>query len=106
MNEIVGIVLVGIIGLLLGGFFFGGLWWTVRRGVKSSRPALFFMASLIIRILVVLGGFYLVCRDDWRRFVACLAGFIIAKFIVLKLDKTASKKLNPSEKESPNAHHS
>jgi F1F0 ATPase subunit 2 len=32
-------------GLLLGAIFFGGLWWTVRKGVSSKRPALWFSAA-------------------------------------------------------------
>ena len=43
MNETVTLVSAGVAGLLLGGFFFGGLWWTVRKGVSAKRPALLFM---------------------------------------------------------------
>ena len=46
MNETVILVLVGGAGVLLGVFFFGGLWWTVRRGVSSNRPALWFLGKI------------------------------------------------------------
>ena len=36
-------------GALLGAFFFGGLWWTVQKGVASERPALWFLGSLLLR---------------------------------------------------------
>jgi heme A synthase len=34
---------------LLGVIFFGGLWWTVRKGLSSKRPALCFFGSLLLR---------------------------------------------------------
>jgi F1F0 ATPase subunit 2 len=46
VNEIVTLVSAGVAGLLLGGFFFGGLWWTVRKGVSAKRPALLFYGQL------------------------------------------------------------
>jgi len=69
-------------GALLGAFFFGGLWWTVRRGVTSSQPALFFLASLLLRTFAVLAGFYFVSLGDWRRLAASLAGFVLARIAI------------------------
>ena len=40
------LVLILLAGALLGSVFFGGLWWTVRRGVLSTQPALWFFGSL------------------------------------------------------------
>ena len=48
----------GAVGLVLGAVFFGGLWWTVRKGVASPRPALWFVGSMLLRTGVVLAGFY------------------------------------------------
>ena len=47
---------------LLGAIFFGGLWWTVRKGVASRRPALWFLGSLLLRTSIALAGFYVVAR--------------------------------------------
>jgi F1F0 ATPase subunit 2 len=69
-------------GALLGVFFFGGLWWTVRRGVISPHPALFFLGSLLLRTLAVVAGFYFVSSGDWRKLVAGLAGFVVARALV------------------------
>lgn len=71
-------------GVLLGLFFFGGLWWTVRRAVKSGNPALWFAASMLLRTAGTLAGFYFLCGGDWRRFAACLAGFIFARGILTR----------------------
>jgi F1F0 ATPase subunit 2 len=51
MNETVILVLAGGAGVLLGAFFFGGLWWTVRRGLSSKRPAFWFLGSLLLRVI-------------------------------------------------------
>jgi len=77
-------VLAGMAGVALGLFFFGGLWWTVRRGLSARHPALLFSGSLILRVGATVGGFYLVGGDDWRRLVACLAGFVIARWLVTR----------------------
>ena len=36
MNETLTLALAWSAGVLLGAIFFGGLWWTVRKGVSSS----------------------------------------------------------------------
>jgi F1F0 ATPase subunit 2 len=71
-------------GVLLGGMFFGGLWWTIRRGMLSTAPALWFSGSLLIRTIAVLGGFYSVSRGDWLRLPACLLGFLVARFAIIR----------------------
>jgi F1F0 ATPase subunit 2 len=82
MNEAVMLVLAGIAGAVLGVIFFGGLWWTVRKGLSSRRPSLWFFGSLLLRTAIVLAGFYLISDGRWERLLACLLGFFIARFIV------------------------
>jgi F1F0 ATPase subunit 2 len=72
----------GAMGLLLGLVFFGGLWWTIQRMVSSPHPAILFSSSLLLRTVVVLGGFYFASQRDWRRMVACLVGFVVSRYIV------------------------
>jgi len=82
MNEALLLGLAGGAGLIMGAIFFGGLWWTVRKGVSSKRPALWFMGSLLLRTGVVVAGFYVVSDGHWQRLLACLFGFAVARFIV------------------------
>src|SRR5580658_8600659 len=84
MNDLPDLALGFLAGALLGALFFGGLWWTVQKGVASERPALWFLGSLLLRTGLILGGFYFVSQDHWPRFVACLIGFLIARVIVMK----------------------
>lgn len=79
MNEAVVLSLDALAGVLLGAFFFGGLWWTIRKGVDSKNPALLFACSMITRTAVALLGFYLVTRWNGFRLLACLGGFIAAR---------------------------
>ncbi|HUW00327.1 MAG TPA: ATP synthase subunit I [Gallionella sp.] len=85
MNELSQLALVLLAGLLLGALFFGGLWWTVQKGLSARQPALWFGVSMLLRTGIVLAGFYLVSGADWKRLLLCLLGFIVARFIVIRL---------------------
>jgi F1F0 ATPase subunit 2 len=84
MNETLSLALALAAGLLLGAFFFGGLWWTVRKGVSAKQPALWFLGSMLLRTGITLAGFYFVGCGHWERLVACLLGFVTARFIVTR----------------------
>jgi F1F0 ATPase subunit 2 len=103
MNEFSGRVLALLAGLSLGAIFFGGLWWTVRKGVSSKHPALWFLGSMLLRMGIVLLGFYFVGRGNWQRLVACLIGFIIARFCVMRLTRTPVEHPCLTVKEAPHA---
>ena len=91
MNETLSLVLALVTGVLLGAMFFGGLWWTVRKGVSSKRPALWFFASLLLRTSIALAGFYFIAGGHWERLLVCLLGFVIARLIVTRLTRAAQK---------------
>jgi F1F0 ATPase subunit 2 len=77
-------------GVLLGAFFFGGLWWTIRTSPPSQWSGLLFSASLLLRMAVAITGFYLVSHGEWRKLVACLAGFLLARIAVTRLIRLPS----------------
>ncbi len=82
MNNAAGILLALLTGLALGAIFFGGRWWTIRKGLVSARPGTWFLCSLLLRAAVTVTGFYIVARSDWRRLLACTAGFFVARTLV------------------------
>lgn len=90
MNEILTLSLAVIAGVALGALFFGGLWWSVKKGLQSGEPALWFFGSLVVRTAVAVAGFYFVGGGHWQRMLACLVGFIAARVIVMH--STAGKK--------------
>src|SRR5450756_1021692 len=81
MNEPLSLAFALAAGILLGAMFYGGLWWTVRRGVSSKRVALWFLGSLLLRMSLALTGFYFVGGGDWQRLLLCLIGFVIARIV-------------------------
>lgn len=89
MNDALIVVLAACAGVLLGAVFFGGLHWTVQHGLASERPVLWFVAGGGLRLGIALGGFYLVADGQWPRLVACLVGFIIARFLVIRFTRRA-----------------
>lgn len=76
------------VGVLLGLFFFGGLWWTIRKGLTSKSPALWFLGSIVVRTAVVVAGFYFVSGGAWERILACLLGFIVARFVIVRRQRS------------------
>ncbi|MGK2872776.1 MAG: N-ATPase subunit AtpR [Alphaproteobacteria bacterium] len=91
MNEALSLASALIAGIMLGAFFFGGLWWTVRKAMTSERVALWFLGSMLLRTSVVMLGFYFVLGDDWRRLIAGLIGFVVARLIVMRLTRSVTK---------------
>lgn len=89
MNEALLLALALSVGVVLGAAFFGGLWWTVRKGVSSEQPALWFLGSLLLRMGIALAGFYFVSGGHWERLVLCLVGFVMARLVVTWLTRSS-----------------
>jgi len=68
------------VGVALGCFYYGGLWFTINRLVHWRQPALGMLASLFIRLAVVAMSLYLLADDDWRRYAAALPGLLLARW--------------------------
>jgi F1F0 ATPase subunit 2 len=85
MNDMTNLAWAFAAGTLLGSLFFGGLWWTTRKGVVADNPVLWFFASMVLRTGMMATGLYFVTNGDWRRAVACLLGFIAARLTALRL---------------------
>ncbi len=89
MNEILSLMPALVAGVLLGAMFFGGLWWTIRKGMASTQPALWFFGSLLLRTSITLAGFYVISNSHWEKLLVCLLGFTIARLIVTRLTRFA-----------------
>ena len=103
MNETLTLALAGLAGAALGAIFFGGLWWTVRRGVSSGHPALWFLGSGLLRTSIVVAGFYLVGGGQWQRLVGALVGFIVARFAVMWLTRPSRENQTTTMQEARHA---
>ncbi len=87
MNDTLTLLLAGIAGIFLGLVFFGGLWWTIRKGISSDYFPVLFLGSFLLRMGIVLVGFFLVSAGHWERLVGCLVGFFVARLLVARLTR-------------------
>ncbi len=71
-------------GGALGAFFFGGLWWTVRRATRSARAPLWFAASSLFRTAAALAGMYWLTAARWEKLLPCVAGFYVARLLATR----------------------
>ena len=92
MNDILYLVAALISGCVLGLIFFGGLWFTIKKSVNSKMPALWFVLSFMIRLGIVLLGFYFISIGNWQRLLICVLGFIAARYMVFHLTKSYEAK--------------
>jgi F1F0 ATPase subunit 2 len=88
MNDLITLSVVLVAGILIGGFFFGGLWWTIQNGLTSKNPALWFFGSTLLRLSAALAGFNFIGGKDWRKLLICMLGFLIARLLVTRLTRT------------------
>jgi F1F0 ATPase subunit 2 len=76
-------------GMVLGALLFGGLWWTVRRGLTATNPALWFGLSALARVAMTVSCLYYMARWGWSSLLTCLCGLLIARVAVMRLTRTA-----------------
>jgi len=101
MNDTFFMIIAFLTGLFLGGVFFAGLWFTIRKALTSKIPAVWFFGSFISRIGIVLAGFYLIIQPgELLNAFICLAGFISARFIVMRFTKSYEDQENGIQKPS------
>lgn len=80
-TELLMALLAGV-GLGLG--YFGGLWLTVRRLPDAKRPEVLSLSSLMLRLGLVVLGFYLLMDGHWERLLASVAGFLLARTALVR----------------------
>lgn len=93
MNETLTLMLSCVGGGVLGVIFFGGLWWTVRQGMSSEHPGVWFFGSMLLRMSIALSGFYFVSGSHWERLLVCLIGFVVARLVVTWLTRPLRESL-------------
>jgi F1F0 ATPase subunit 2 len=88
-----------IIGVIVGLYYFYGLWLTVQKVPSSPNPKRLLGISLIIRLIPVLLIIFLAVRYNLGMFFSLLAGFFLVRFIM-------TKKITNNTKEEIHAAHS
>jgi F1F0 ATPase subunit 2 len=98
MNETLTIIAMWVAGGILGTIFFGGLWWTVQKGVSSGQPSVWFLVSLIIRMGITVAGFYFLSHGHWQRLLPIVLGFFTARFIITRIIGKPDKQITSTSK--------
>ncbi|MCU0580301.1 MAG: ATP synthase subunit I [Desulfobacterota bacterium] len=71
-------------GFLAGGLYFGGLWWTTRRVLQARRPAVFLLASYLVRAALALALFYFFMDGSGLKLLVCLGGFLFMRLALTR----------------------
>lgn len=82
--DFVAALIALLTGALLGVFYFGGLWWTVRKLISAQHPSSLFLLSVIFRTSIVMLGFYHILGDNWLRLIAGLLGFMFVRSLATR----------------------
>jgi F1F0 ATPase subunit 2 len=86
------VLMAFFVGMGAGLFYFGGLWWTVRRLPSARQPALLTFGSFFVRTGLSLAAFYFASGGHWQRILASLLGFIIVRvFLVRRMRSSPAK---------------
>jgi F1F0 ATPase subunit 2 len=90
MNDALLLLLSALGGASLGLMFFGGLLWTLHKGLASPAAGLWFAGSFVLRSGICVAGFYWIGAGDPLRILACLAGFIVTRVIITRMTGSSS----------------
>lgn len=82
MTDFVHILFNLIIGLILGTFFYGGLYLTVQKGLRSKTPGFIFALSFFVRTAVVLSCLVFISRDGLNPLLMTVFGFFISRLLL------------------------
>jgi len=83
-HDLLWLPLVFGAGIVLGLFYFGGLWLTVRRIPSTRRPGLLSFASFVVRTAAAMLDFYVVMGGRWERLLIALAGFLVFRTVAVR----------------------
>ena len=72
------------IGLITGLFYFGGLWFTVKKLCYSRKPKRFMAVSMAARMLPTLAVMFILIRIDPGMLAAMFLSFFGLRFIMIK----------------------
>ena len=99
--NLASLIIPFLIGAVLGCCFFYTLWFTVKKGINATNPALWFLGSILVRMGTAITVFYWVGNNDIWRLAACLVGFVIGRILMTKV----INKANPTGAEKGALHH-
>jgi len=84
----------------IGSIYFGGLWLTIRQLSVSRYPFALFFVSLLLRLAIAMGGFYLIIHRSTGDeliiiLLICICGFLIVRNLFIYLDRRYLSQIYP-----------
>jgi|LSQX01.1.fsa_nt_gb F1F0 ATPase subunit 2 len=76
-----------IMGIILGGVYFGGLYLSVQKINQVKRPGLLMSLSLVVRMVILIGAFFYLAKSGTRNILFALVGVILVRFVMIYLAK-------------------
>ena len=73
-----------LVGSVMGVFYFGGLWYTVRQLPGANRPALLLIGSFALRLGLLLTAVYLLASAHWSYLLSALVGVLLARTLLIR----------------------
>ncbi|MFC1868946.1 ATP synthase subunit I [Thermodesulfobacteriota bacterium] len=77
-------LLASLWGFILGLFYFGGLWWTLKVVAQKRRVKSFLLLSFFIRTVIALLGFWIIMRQALLPFLCTFAAFLLVRIIITR----------------------
>ena len=84
LSEWITLVASLTMGLVMGLFYFGGLWLTLQSMDRYRHPARLTMGSLAFRLGVMLVSLYLISGGDPVRIGLWLFGFLLGRTLLVR----------------------
>ena len=79
-------------GAAAGAVYLLLLWWTTQRLVRAAHPGGVMLIGAAVRMAVVLGVFLLLSlTGQWQYVAAGLAGFVLARLVVVRRIRTTAQ---------------
>jgi F1F0 ATPase subunit 2 len=83
MTETLALLYSLMVGVGIGLIFFGGLWWTLNRDLRSWQPVWGFALSFGVRTGLALMGFYWLVLHQWQHLLSSLLGFFLVRLLFI-----------------------
>lgn len=91
-HEVLILCLVFTTGLLSGVVYFWGIWKSIQRYQQYQNTTVFVLGALL-RLALLLLFLWFVARNDMTKYFVFFSGFLISKYIAVKISKSAKNLL-------------
>ena len=78
------LLVVFMAGMALGAFYFLNLWRTLSKMTTEPNPTALMITNFVLRMAVVLTGFFLIMAGRWERALAAMLGFLLMRQILVR----------------------